>query len=166
MLPKVQFLIFLYFLCRTLKISRKCIFSQNFMKFYQKLQPQQTIFQISQFSHRFQTSSGHKIWTNGFLWLKFWIWCFFISIFHNTITYQNFIDPHPPAFSYFLWFLGAIALKTSCLLHFDAYEYPKQIYEDHLPNQFQQKLHNRIFTPSLGKIPLDCPVCIKGQIAF
>ena len=40
-----------------------------------------------------------------------------------------------------------IDIKTSRLLHFDAYEYPKQIYEDHLPNQFQTKLHRRFYTP-------------------
>ena len=70
-----------------------------------------SIFQILQFFYRFQTSSGRKIWTNGYLTLKFWLWWFFISIFHNIIIYQIFKDHHTQAFSYFFWFLGAIALN-------------------------------------------------------
>ena len=41
-----------------------------------------------------------------------------------------------------------IDIKTSRLLHFDAYEYLEQIYEDHLPNLFQTKLHRRFYTPT------------------
>ena len=38
-------------------------------------------------------------------------------------------------------------IKTSCLMHFEAHEWPKQIYDDQFPNQFQTKLHKGFYNP-------------------